>query len=82
MSSSRCHDPPSETDVKTSPDALKAKPRNWPLPGGQQENTDISNKYRARTKGRAFFDEMDLVAGYGSEDETATVSVTLPELIL
>ena len=55
LSSSRCHDPPSETDVKTSPDALKAQPRNWPLPGGQQENTDISNKYRARTKGRAFF---------------------------
>ena len=55
LSSFRCHDPPSETDVKTSPDALKAQPRNWPLPGGQQENTDISNKYRARTKGRAFF---------------------------
>jgi hypothetical protein len=33
-------------------------------------------------KGARFFYEMDLVAGYGSEEETATVSVTLPELVL
>ena len=33
-------------------------------------------------KGALFFDEMDLVAGYGSNDETATVSATLPEHIL